>query len=272
MKALTCDSARRRLHAFHDGELPTSDQIAVAAHLDWCDGCSAILTDLRLMGSMLRAAASESATRRSMTDEEGVALRAGTISRMKAERTYSLAARLGAMFDDMHMVYAGIGSVCALLMCVVSAVTMMRFATVKSPGSNANPVPIDARVLLPRSLDGAFATLVPAGDSVFMISAVVTREGTVENPELLHANSGEPIAPGTEEAKAAENLMENVSRARFEPARVGGQAVAVNMVWLVANTTVRPEGPVEGSDARRPAPTKKRVVLRVPVNARVLPA
>ena len=37
MKALTCAATRRRLDAFHDGELPIADQIAVSAHLDWCD-------------------------------------------------------------------------------------------------------------------------------------------------------------------------------------------------------------------------------------------
>jgi hypothetical protein len=30
-----------------------------------------------------------------------------------------------------------------------------------------------------------------------------------------------------------------VSDARFEPARVDGLPVAVNMIWLVTNTTVR---------------------------------
>jgi hypothetical protein len=271
MKALTCESARRRLQGFHDGELATSDQIAVAAHLDWCDTCAAVLEDLRLIGSILRASTIETVAHAPVTDDERAALRRTVVSRMKAERTFSFASRLRGMFDDMHLVYAGLGSACAMLLCVVSSVSMMRFATVKSPGSNANPVPIDARVLLPRSLDGAFATLVPASDSVFMISAVVTREGTVSNPELLHATNGEPIAPGTAEAKAAESLMENVSRARFEPARVDGQAVAVNMVWLVENTTVRADSPIRTSTGHRSGASKKPVAIRIPALARVLP-
>jgi hypothetical protein len=48
------------------------------------------------------------------------------------------------------------------------------------------------------------------------------------------------------EAKAAEDLIEIVSRTRFEPASVvhgvldmAGLPVAVNMVWIVAHTTVR---------------------------------
>ena len=39
--------------------------------------------------------------------------------------------------------------------------------------------------------------------------------------------------------KAVENLMGAMSRARFEPARVDGLPVAMNMVWVVEHTTVR---------------------------------
>ena len=58
MKALTCAATRRRLHAFHDGELTVSDQIAVAAHLDWCDSCARALDDFQLIGVALRRATS----------------------------------------------------------------------------------------------------------------------------------------------------------------------------------------------------------------------
>ena len=47
MKALTCAATRRRLHAFHDGELTVSEQIAVAAHLDWCDSCARALDEFQ---------------------------------------------------------------------------------------------------------------------------------------------------------------------------------------------------------------------------------
>ena len=53
MKPLTCGAARRRLHAFHDGELPISEQIAVAAHLDWCRSCAELLADFQVVGEAL---------------------------------------------------------------------------------------------------------------------------------------------------------------------------------------------------------------------------
>ena len=45
MKAMSCAAARRRLHAFHDGELPIGEQIAMAAHLDLCRACADSLAD-----------------------------------------------------------------------------------------------------------------------------------------------------------------------------------------------------------------------------------
>jgi hypothetical protein len=35
-------------------------------------------------------------------------------------------------------------------------------------------------------------------------------------------------------------LMDALSRGRLEPAQQGGEPLAVNLVWLLANTTVKP--------------------------------
>lgn len=253
MNVLTCTAARRQLDAFHDEELSVSDQIAVGAHLEWCRLCAAAHADLRLVRDGLRAIAPG---RRVLTTEEATTIRTSVVNRVRAEHSSSLAVRVRDMFDDMHLVYAGLGATVAMLLYVVAFAAMLDLAT-QGPGSNANPVSLDGRVLMPVALDGGFLTLIdpdgPAGvnDSEFMIRAVVTREGTVENPELVHAMSDQkPIVPGTEEARAAETLMGAVSRARFEPARVAGQTVAVNMVWLVSNTTVLGERPAMVRRAR----------------------
>ena len=255
MKVLNCAATRRRLQAFHDGELAIGDQIAVGAHLEWCDGCAEAFAEMRRLRAVLKSAAGHAL----LSDEEGDTLQAAVISRVRAERTASFFVRVRAMFEDMHFVYAGAGAAVSALFCVISLATMMNVASLATAGSNENPMSLSGRVLAPVALNGGFATLVspPAdtGESVFMIRAVVTREGTVENPELVHATSGElPISPGTEEAKTAENLMGAVSRARFEPARVDGLPVAVNMVWMVANTTVRADNPLHTrrSNSRKP--------------------
>jgi len=259
MNALTCAAARRQLDAFHDEELGVGDQIAVSAHLEWCDACAAAYADLRLVRDAVRAIVPG---RQALSPEEATTIRASVVNRVRAEHTWSLAVRLRDMFEDMHFVYAGLGSTVAMLVSVLTFAAMFHLAA-QGPGSNANPVSLDGRMLMPVALDGGFLTLIDPGgpsgpatflgqagpmgalDSEFMITAVVTREGTVENPELVHAMSDQkPIAPGTDEARAAETLMGAMSRARFEPARMGGQRVAVNMVWLVSNTTVLGERPV----------------------------
>jgi hypothetical protein len=262
VRVLTCAAARRRLHAFHDEELPISDQIAVAAHLEWCDTCADALAELRLLRTAIRMARPKRVV---LSTEEEATLQSAVIDRVKAERIVSVGARLREMFEDMHLVYAGVGAAVATIVCVVVMLSMMRFATserpdslaamvrlLASPGSNQYPVSLaamdkvlgspgyevllDSPVRMPRALDEAFSTepVDDAGEALVTLSAVVTREGRVANLELLNAG---PSAAA--EAKLVENLMGAVSRARFEPASIAGLPVAVNMVWIVAHTTVR---------------------------------
>ena len=277
MTPLTCAAARRRLHAFHDRELPVSQQIAVESHLEWCGSCAVALAQLDLVRAALRSTARDRAAR-ALDDAAGFS--AAVVNRLKAEQDASLSARLQVMFEDMHLVYAGVGAAAATLACLVIILGMVRFAAdarpdslaalvtiLATPGSNQNPVPIDERVLLPRALDGAFSTT-PSGkdenaeaDAVFALAAVVTREGRIANLELLHApdeNDGQPLA---DEAKLVEGLLDAVSRARFEPARMDGLPVAVNMVWLVAHTTVRASK--DGSSDLPVVPAAKKRAARL---------
>ena len=165
--------------------------------------------------------------------------------------------------------YAGVGAAAATIACLVLMLGMMRFATIErsdslagilnflaTQGSNENPFVVDARVMMPRALDATFSSgeLMLVGDddvvgsrvgrdAVVTLSAVVTREGTVANLALLddgrEAARGANGVAGVNDAKRVEELVDAVSRARFEPATREGLPVAVNMVWLVAHTTVR---------------------------------
>lgn len=260
MKTLTCPAARRLLHAFHDEELSISDQIAVDAHLDWCDGCAADFAALgRLRGALRALTPGRVALSR---DDEG-SLQRSVVSRVKAERAASWAAQAREMFDDMQLVYAGAGATMAAVFSIVFMIGLMRFAP--SPGSNQNPVQVDEHVLMPRALNGPFATPPGGdGDTAFMLAAVVTREGTIENLELLSPISGPTAAPGTDAARVVEHLLGAVSRARFEPARVAGLPVAVNMVWLVAHTTVRASGPALRLPVTRAAKKRSASLIRPP--------
>ena len=262
MKMLTCAATRRKLHAFHDGELPISDQVSVAAHLDWCDDCASSFAELRFLRAALRAA---TPGRLALSWEEDARLVAAVVNRVKAERTVSLAAQVRDMFEDMHLVYAGIGAAAAAMVCVVIMLGMTRLAASgrlellaaiagvpRSPGLSLNPVPAAPRVIMPRALEAFPTAPAGGGDSVIMLAAIVTREGTITNLELLEPNGGRS-APGTNETKAFADMLGSVSRARFERVwdntralgeKVDGRPVAVksavkNMVWLVERTTVR---------------------------------
>jgi Putative zinc-finger len=269
MKPLTCAKTRRRIHAFHDGELSVPEQIAVASHLEWCDECAAAFEDMQNVRAVLRSVLPG---RTALSPDEQHIFPAAVVNRMKAERSASWPVRLQLMFEDAHLVYAGAAAAFAALVCVVVMLGMMRFATstprpdslaallnVLTPGSNQNPVVPRASVQMPKPLDQAFSTssgVTGDEDAVFTLAAVVTREGRVANLELLR-ETGDDVVPGTDEAKVVANLLDAVSRARFEPGSVAGLPVAVNMVWLVAHTTVRgtvavaPERPAE-------PPVKKR--------------
>jgi hypothetical protein len=275
MRPLTCAATTRRLQAYYDGELPIADQIAVDAHLDWCDACAEALEDLRAIGGALRLGAGEHGY---LSFENAASLQSAIVSRVKAEREAGFFARVRDMFDDMHLVYAGLGAAAAAIVCVVIMLGMMRFATnerpdslaaivnlLATPGSNENPVMIDGRVLMPRALDGAFSAAANDAeqDAVFALAAVVTREGRIANLELLHSNG--------HDAALAESLLDAVSRARFEPALFDGSPVAVNMIWLVAHTTVRasnakrqsPEGAVPTTGRKRTATLFGRRVVGI---------
>jgi hypothetical protein len=256
MKPLSCASVQRRLGAYHDDELGVADQIAVTAHLDWCERCAGSFADLQRTTAILRAGAPG---REPLSCDEAAGLTVTIVNRVKAEREASFAARLRGMFEDMHLVYAGVGAAAAAVVCVVIMLGMMRFSTRERQDSLAGilnlmaaPEPIasrmvvvDAQIVMPKALAGGISTTgefairgpheTSESSTVFTLSAIVTREGRVANPELLEAGSG------IDGPKQVKRLLDAASRARLEPAKREGLPVpvAVNMVWLVSHTTVR---------------------------------
>lgn len=289
MKVLICEETRPLLEEYHDEELPVGDQIAVRAHLEWCDECAEVLADLRLMRGFVRATAPGQAL---MDREDRITFQAGVICRAGAEQRVSWSARMRDALDDMHIVYAGIGAAAATVFCVLVLMSMMRFATHErpdslaaivsllaspkvvvqdenAPGTNKNPVVVDAQMLMPRALDQLFLSAASAADeSVFTLSAVVTREGRIVNLEW-HSPSGRTPKAGSREAEAVDTLLNTASLARFEPARMAGLPVAVNVVWLVANTTVRaPKSALNIPITGVPVPRKRRVDMVVPTAPR----
>lgn len=247
MTECDCRRARQLLSAYHDGELDMGMQVAVQSHLRRCPSCLAERRALRAVGMKLRDV---SALR---VPDDGGRIERSVLGRLQAERQASWHSRLNRMFDDMHLVWAAAGATAATLLIVCAVVASLALSlreqplsmaaligALASPGSDQNPVSVDGRMLLPRSDPHALMGSMPVGsdDAVFALAAVVTREGRVRNLELLRPD---PSALPVEEREILE-LLDAMSQARFEPAMSGGAPVAVNLVWLVAHTTVRGKG------------------------------
>jgi hypothetical protein len=248
MTPLSCASTERLLQAYHDDELPVRDQIAVSAHVEWCESCAASLADLRELGSALSSLAH---ARAALTHEQANVFNQTVVNRLKAEDDASLLARLRYMFDDVRLVYAGAGAAVSCALCVVIMLGMMRFATQDRPDSLAaivtlvsTPLECDPGVNLADASgcharwEARFRTANESAEqeSVFALDAVVThRSGHLAN--LARLRSGRRDSAG--QAAIIETLLDAVSRSRLESALPAGVPVTASMVWMVEHATVR---------------------------------
>lgn len=252
MTLLTCAAVRRRLQAFYDRELPVPEQIAIESHLHDCPPCARDLRDVQLVGEALRQAAAPGPA------DDWTGLQPGVIGRMRAEAHESWTARSARAFDDLHLVWIALASTAATFLCAASVLGMLHFASPERgdslaaviavaaapSGSDLNPARLDRYIRVPSVPENGvvYATLenrmLDERDLMLAMSAVVTRDGRVSGLELL-----------TDEHDRAEvtdaevmDIVNALSRGRLEPAQYGGSPVAVNLVWLVAHTTVKGKG------------------------------
>jgi hypothetical protein len=243
MTLWTCAAVRRRLQSFYDRELPVRDQIAVEAHVHDCFRCAGALRDFQVVGEALRLGAAPAPS------DDWTGLRSAVVSRMRAEEHESWMARAKRAFDDMHLVWIGLASTSATFICAATVLSMLHFASPERAdslaamitimgaptGSDLNPARLDGRIRVPSVPENGvvYATLersVSSDDRVLPLSAVVTREGRVSGLELLGADH---------QVQDVTDLIDALSRGRLEPAQSDGAPVAVNLVWLVAHTTVK---------------------------------
>src|SRR5262249_30757164 len=173
------------------------------------------------------------------------------ISRMRAEASQSWPARLGRMFDDMHLVWIGLASTTATLIVAASALGLLHFASPERddslralltmvsavPGSDLNPTGIDGLAVQAPSVpeDGVInASLERSGqgaEQMLAFAAVVTRNGNIAAMQALGESRG---------SRQVAALISEITRGRLEPARYGTDPLAVSMVWVVEHVTVKP--------------------------------
>jgi len=263
MKPLNCTAAQRRLNAYHDHELAVSDEIAVSAHLEWCDACAEALDEMRAVRQTLQRMGH---TRVAMTNEEAAAFNRAVVNRVKAERQLSFVSQVHAMFEDMHLVYAGVGATAAALVSILIMLSMMRFATSERPDSlaaivNVLATPLECEPGVDPSASacherwtGRFqrANESAEQDAIFALESVITRHGRVASLQLLR---GRRHAATAADANLVEGLLDVVSRSRLETAPAAPLSDLGRMVWWVEHATVRAT-PKPAEDL--PLPSKKR--------------
>lgn len=251
MTLMSCASVRRRLHSYHDRELPVRDMIAVEGHVGGCPPCARDLKNIQSLGDALRLAAAPCPT------EDWAGLQSGVISRMRAENHESLAARAQRFIDDVHLVWIGLASAAATVVLAGSILSIVHttpgradslaamFAVLGAEaGSDLNPASLDGRGLnlgptrvqaptVPQ--DGVvFASLENATmpeEVIVPLSIRLTKEGRMVGVKMLDPNASD---------SEIRDLVNELSKGRLEPAYYGGNPVAVNLVWLLAHTTVKP--------------------------------
>jgi hypothetical protein len=236
-----CADVRDRLEAFHDGELTIDERIAIQGHLGECVTCNLAAEELASLGSGLR----ELAARLSENDcPEPSLISYRVLERLGVEEQFSIRAQVTDWFQDMHLVWAGLGATAATLVCIVGSASVLHatsqerpnsmarvISVLASPGSNDNPIRLNYEMNAPRAVTDEGIEVSGEEDVEYALSAVVSREGVVQGVEMI--NQGPSNSPGV-------NAMLNEAyRMKFAPATARGDAVAVSMVWLVANTTVR---------------------------------
>lgn len=257
---LGCEHAREMLQAFVDGELPVDDQVCVESHLRWCRTCAAHVEDLRTIGESLRIGGAASSS--PSEDRELAVLHDAVLSRVHAEHEQSFTVQVRSLFDDFHLLWAGLGAMTAVVVCLFGTMSVLHAASeerpdslagviqaLASPGSDRNPMRLDAFVSVPRALDDSQdvdrirrgLNQIRADEAAFALSMVVTREGRIANYDLLLSErDGARRFDTAAQGRDVAFLLDAVSRAQFAPAQRGnGAPVAVNMVWLVARTTVK---------------------------------
>jgi hypothetical protein len=255
---LGCEHAREMLQPFIDGELSVEEQVAVEAHLRWCRTCTAHIEDLRLIGDSIRLVAADA---RCEADQRELALlQADVLNRVQAEEAQSLATQVRSLFDDSHLLWAGLGATTALVVCLFGTMSVLHAASVErqpdsfagvleslaNPGSDANPVFLDGRLIqAPRAVGDTFALdQLAEEEAVFALAAVVTREGRISNYEVLTSDGyryAKPRFYAVSRRPHVTKALDEFARSRFTPAEQGvaRARVAVNMVWLLARTTVK---------------------------------
>ena len=238
MHDYSCTDVRDRLEAFHDGELAIDERVALQNHLGECEPCNLASNELTTIGATLRDLASQVAGEEPV---ERLRIAAHVLEQLRVEEQFSIRSQLIDWFQDMHLVWAGLGASVATAICVIGSASVLHaanqerpnsmarvIAVLASPGSNDNPLRLNYEMMAPRAASDASIEM-SGEDAEYALSAVVSREGRVQGVAMIN----EPA-----DRSGINAMLNEAYRMKFAPATARGDAVAVSVVWLLTNTTV----------------------------------
>ncbi len=272
-----CEQAQGLLEGLIDGELSMAEQLAVESHLRWCGTCTLRVQDLHLIGDALRlgpVSTTVPAVEHDHDVAEVAAINEAVLMRVRAEREQSFGFRLREMFTDMRFMWPALGATIAVAICVGVAVSVLQASTAENPeslaalianlskpGSEQNPLrPANNGISIPRLFAddakraGGTLDQIPKDDVIYTIRTVVNRDGTISNVEVLLLD-GELVDRRSANVGLDRAVMAAVQQSRFAPAYTPlGEAVAVDMVWVIAKTTAvaAPPPPFAAATAAKP--------------------
>lgn len=243
MHVLPCAQVREDLQAYHDGEVPIDRQVLIQSHLQECVTCRLEASTLAQLGAALRTMAGAVPGR---TAGEAGLITGSVLDRIRVERRFSLVVQVRESFEDMHLVWAGLGATVAMLICIFASAGVLQAASNERPDSLAGIISTIARGSIdpirlaasPHENEPLLDTTenLPAGiEGDLMLSAFVTRDGRIQNVAVLE--EGARAVRVKPDAVLA--IIEAASRARFSPSETPTFAGGVNVVWLVTSTTVK---------------------------------
>ena len=244
-----CETARELLEPFIDGELNTSEQVAIQTHLRMCPTCQARVADMSLIGWSMRSGPQAAV---SSADTNALAVvQSGVLARMKVEREQSLTRRAAEVLSDMRFMWPALGATLSVFLCLVAAGNIWRLTmerrpnsvaalldTWNLPGTDHNPLLIDNAVSAPRVLNDGLAQLygAPEQERNVTVRFVARKDGRVGLAEVVNSD----VAPEAYRSTVADgrDVLNAVKNWQLAPAQSrGGQPVAVTVVYMYWQTT-----------------------------------
>jgi Putative zinc-finger len=250
MLTMSCEDVRRNLSAYHDEALTIGQRIAIGDHLEHCEGCSVDAGDLVAMREALRAA----------HYREQVAcgpilarLQSDITERLAAEERVSFATWLHELVEDRRRALAISGSALAACVLVVFGMCQLGLGTVDHPDSLAKMMAHEEQVWAARAetpvslprvnpesvMPAAYMNQGDGDESLSAFSALVRSDGQLAELEFLGGHTVS-LTGRTTRTQMESDLLAAASTASFQPARqAAGEAVPLNVVWVVTHRTVR---------------------------------